>query len=99
MNKLWPIEFYHTLSSLTGIRNIVAGIYAIANHATDNMLHNTREEYQTDFKYTQIGKFMGPTWGPPESCRPQMGPMLAPWTLLSRYVYNKRQYKYLIYDV
>ena len=26
---------------------------------------------------------MGPTLGPPESCRPQMGPMLAPWTLLS----------------
>ena len=31
---------------------------------------------------TQITKFMGPTWGPPGSCRPQMGPMLAPWTLL-----------------
>ena len=26
---------------------------------------------------------LGPTWGPPGSCRPQMGPMLAPWTLLS----------------
>ena len=26
---------------------------------------------------------MGPTWGPPGSCRPQMGPMLIPWTLLS----------------
>ena len=32
---------------------------------------------------TQIAKFMGPTWGPPGSCRPQMGPKLAPWTLLS----------------
>ena len=32
---------------------------------------------------SQIAKFMGPTWGPPGSCRPQMGPMLAPWTLLS----------------
>ena len=32
---------------------------------------------------TQIAKFMGPTWGPPGSWRPQMGPMLAPWTLLS----------------
>ena len=32
---------------------------------------------------TQIAKFMGPKWGPPGSCRPQMGPMLAPWTLLS----------------
>ena len=32
-----------------------------------------------------IAKFMGPTRGPPGSCRPQMGPMLAPWTLLSGY--------------
>ena len=32
---------------------------------------------------TKIAKFMGPTWGSPGSCRPQMDPMLAPWTLLS----------------
>ena len=31
----------------------------------------------------QIAKFMGPTWDPPGSCRPQMGPMLASWTFLS----------------
>ena len=31
----------------------------------------------------QTAKFMGPTWGPLGSCRPQMGPMLAPWTLPS----------------
>ena len=35
------------------------------------------------WRSTQITKFMGPTRGPPWSCRPQMGPMLAPWTLLS----------------
>ena len=34
-------------------------------------------------KHTQIAKFMEPTWGPPGSCRPQMGPILAHWTLLS----------------
>ena len=33
--------------------------------------------------WSQIAKFMGPTWGPPGSCQPQMGPMLAPWTLLT----------------
>ena len=32
---------------------------------------------------TQIAKLMGPTWGPPGCCQPQMGPMLASWTLLS----------------
>ena len=31
----------------------------------------------------QIARFMGPMWGPPGSCRPQMGPVLAPLTLLS----------------
>ena len=44
----------------------------------------------------QIAISMGPTWGPPGSCRLQMGPMLAPWTLLSGafpldcYNYSKR---------
>ena len=32
---------------------------------------------------SQIAKFMGPAWGPLGSYRPQMGPMLAPWTWLS----------------
>ena len=25
-------------------------------------------------RFSQITRFMGPTWGPPGSCRPQMGP-------------------------
>ena len=32
---------------------------------------------------SQTARFMGPTWGPSGSCRPQMGLVLAPWTLLS----------------
>ena len=39
------------------------------------------------YKHTQIAKFMGPIWGPPGSCRPQMGPMLAPQILLSAYLF------------
>ena len=31
----------------------------------------------------QMAKIMGQTWGPPGSCRPQIGPMLALRTLLS----------------
>ena len=34
-------------------------------------------------KASQIARFMGPTWGPPGDDRTQVGPMLAPWTLLS----------------
>ena len=32
---------------------------------------------------TLIARFMGPTWGPSGADRAQVGPMLAPWTLLS----------------
>ena len=39
--------------------------------------HNSPDNNSPD------NKFMGSTWGPPGSCRPQMDPMLAPWTLLS----------------
>ena len=39
----------------------------------------SRTEPWPQFKHlnysTQITKFMGPTWGPPGSCRAQMGPM------------------------
>ena len=50
----------------------------------------------TTTKHVQIARFMGPTWGPPGSCRPQMGPMLAPWTLLSG-VQHKRVH--ILWDV
>ena len=30
-----------------------------------------------------IARFMGPIWGPPGADRTKVGPMLAPWTLLS----------------
>ena len=36
--------------------------------------------------YTLRSRFMGPTWCPPGSCRPQMGPMMAQWTLLYGYL-------------
>ena len=44
-----------------------------------------RHRTESESKASQIAKFTGPTWGPPtcRSCRPQMGPMLAPWTMLS----------------
>ena len=38
--------------------------------------------YRVQFP-TEIAMFMGPTWGPSGSCRSQMGPMMASWTVLS----------------
>ena len=52
---------------------------------------STNELQRLDYRTARIAKFMGPTWGPPGSCRPQMGPMLAPWTLLSGRVCGQKQ--------
>ena len=38
--------------------------------------------------HTLIARFMGPTWGPSGADRTQVGPMLAPWTLLSGYLFK-----------
>ena len=50
---------------------------AISNHHIDSTVAIMSHES------SQIAKFMGPTWGPPGPCGTQMGPMLAPWILLS----------------
>ena len=39
--------------------------------------------YAWNHNSAQIVRFMWPTWGPPGSCRLQVGPMLATWNLLS----------------
>ena len=41
----------------------------------------------TRLQYTLTATFVGPTWGPAGADRTQVGSMLAPWTLLSLYVY------------
>ena len=40
-----------------------------------------------------IARFMGPTWGPSGADRTQVGPMLAPWTLLSGIVLREVEHK------
>ena len=66
--------------------------HSIRHHINIMLLEtrNERDDCQRNFVLTrngwdcaQIARFMGPTWGPPGSCRPQMGPMLSPWTLPS----------------
>ena len=52
-----------------------------------NIIHNNwYPEKPSLGKATLIARFMGPTWGPSGTDRTQVGPMLAPWTLLSGYV-------------
>ena len=47
----------------------------------DRYLYRCTNRSPVNWHYTQIASFMRPTWGPPGSCRPQLGPMLAPWTV------------------
>ena len=77
---------------------VVWRTHSLGMAMTYNILHKI-----IDHKYihhnninTQIVKFMGPTWGPPGTCRLQMGPMLAPWTLLSGYHCWSLPYLYLL---
>ena len=64
-----------------GVRVIKTGTQMLVNGLLDFKSPNNDT---LPFPVTsQIAKFMGPTWGPPGSCRPQMGPMLTPRTLLS----------------
>ena len=66
---------HHTGSSKTNKIKILSGIMS------KKLRHH--ESYWRNVEISQIARFMGPTWDPPGSCRPQVGPMLAPWTLLS----------------
>ena len=53
------------------------------NKTDVNGLTTCRSPLSKYIQGSQITIFMGPTWGPPGSSWPQIGPMLAPWTLLS----------------
>ena len=44
--------------------------------------HHDNFQFSATYSLTE-NKVHGPTWGPPGSCGPQMGPMLSPWILLS----------------
>ena len=58
-------------------------------HSTDTCIYKVDYIWMTNKRWchsntSQIAKFTGLTWGPPWSCRRQIGPsVLSPWTLLS----------------
>ena len=65
--------------------------YGSVNRCPGVILNSPDDQAQLDAVKTKSSiaslkaMFMGPTWGPPGAnrCGPQLGPMLAPWTLLS----------------
>ena len=91
--KWWPFYADPSVSKAIAVQmriyyvscNQVLMATELRSGSCDNDNSNTRKTPCC----TQIARFMGPTWGPPGYCRPQMGPMMAPWTLLSGYFLKK----------
>ena len=59
---------------------------AVFSYVNSVQFRSYRLRKKTQSSHSQLANFMGPTWRPPGSCRPQTGPMLAPWTLLSGFI-------------
>ena len=68
----WYWFQHHSIQHVLALYIQLIGPWRCVSNFTTNML-------QSHFRnITQITRSMGPTWGPPGSCRPQAGPMLAP---------------------
>ena len=80
-NQIWFFSFLEiwACGSLRAIPFLCRNEYIF--HSTLTILQISWMWWQVLVK-TQIAKFTGPTWFQPGFCRPQIGPMLAPWTLL-----------------
>ena len=63
---------------------IFANVCSVFSELTDTLVWPTVASRP---KTALIKRFMGPTWGPSGADRTQLGPMLAPWTLLSGQLY------------
>ena len=61
-------DFFISVASEIGFEE---DIVSVADAINEYNTHTSIEK----IKQYQIAKFMGPTWGPPGSCRTQMGPM------------------------
>ena len=81
-------QLFSTTINSCGQENSIHTNYKLINlrYARPNtMVHYILKSVCNTFiehNYTLIARFMGPTWGPSGADRTQVGPMLAPWTLL-----------------
>ena len=48
-----------------------------------SQIDDSRHSMRTIYKLSLIARFMGPTWGRSGANRAQVGPIFAPWTLIS----------------
>ena len=77
-------KFTSLISKYTSLCNLAKIIPLVK---TEYLYHFIKMGSGIYVKYTQIARFVRPTWGPAGSWRPQVGPKLAPWILLSGHRY------------
>ena len=86
-NSLWyfiPIikQYpYYTLCHLAPVATIL--IHLLCLQLWSRWTNNPILELSNTAMTSLIARFVGPTWSPSGADRTQVGPMLAPWTLLS----------------
>ena len=86
-------SYYNSLFTLAAV-DYFRCIHIIASQSTKSL------DFLT-YSCTPREQSSWPSWGPPWSCRPQMGPMLAPWNFaiwvglayLQRFEFTSRQVK------
>ena len=76
IDQIWALEYRHQFSCPDPVTQMLPLVNWKVNPYLPvvNVYKN---------KHSLIARFMGPTWGPSGAERTQVGPMLAPWTLLS----------------
>ena len=83
------ISLYDTITVKKVLILLIAGIKCGPSHCQNQRWQRSVKHYCITWgghvtqATSQIARFMGPTWGPPGDDRTQVGPMLAPWALLS----------------
>ena len=72
-----------TLMVRTSVWHVKSYLYTVSYVHLSVFTIETTQEVKRHYPSSQIARFVGPTWGKPGADRTQVGPMLAPWTLLS----------------
>ena len=86
--KAGDLRCHHAHYDVTVMRSRETSTHSNQNWVFSSHL-SVRHLHQTHFKPSLIARFMGPTWGPSGADRTHVGPMLAPWTLISGISYQK----------
>ena len=84
--KMYPFDdviMFRGFVSFYSVRSCITMSFPVVGACPPKQWHSPPVDWYGNNLISLIGRFMGPTWGPSGTDRTQVGPMLAPWTLLS----------------